>query len=562
MEHNERVKECLKFLSDRNKDKAPTNRHLNSMFLSPTTREEVLKIIGKFQNKNSTGLDGISPKVLKLFPNSLILCLVHIFNLSLSQGKFISTFKKAKVIPIHKKNKKNDMNNYRPISLLPVISKVLEKLMHTRLYSFLNSKNTFYANQFGFRPNHSTAQAGAILADKISQALNKNMKVASVFLDMSKAFDCVDLDILLNKLYRYGIRGTALAWFKSYLLGRTQKVFFNGFLSKNTCSMDCGVPQGSILGPLLYLIYVNDCFKCLTHGNAIFYADDTTLIFAAKTYEELYKYINYDLKCLHSWLCLNKLTVNSSKTKFMIFTGTKRAKQPSPSLKVELNGESLERVDDYKFLGLTINQHLNWKSHMLGLLSKTQRNLGVVRKIARYLNRSSLFQLYHSLIMSHIRNGIIVWHHGNKQIRKKIQACANNFLRLIFHLKPRDSVRALMKENNLLSVNQIYHLEIAKLMQKHALSDIPSPFSEIFQGPARQSEMSSRSNRTLIQAPSRTIKYEQSIRCSGPIIFNEIPSDIKYDRELPQFQSSNRPQPYFKFVSKMKKFALSDVDFI
>ena len=196
---------------------------------------------------------------------------------------------------------------------------------------------------------------------------------------------------------------------------------------------------------------------------------------------------------------------------------------------------------------------------MLSLLSKIQRNLGIVRKIARYLNRSSLFQLYHSLIMSHIRNGIIVWHHGNKQIRKKIQACANNFLRLIFHLKPRDSVRALMKENNLLSVNQIYHLEIAKLMQ---LSDIPSPFSEIFQGQARQSEMSSRSNRTLIQAPSRTIKYEQSIRCSGPIIFNEIPSDIKYDRELPQFQSSNRPQPYFKFVSKMKKFALSDVDFI
>ena len=228
----------------------------SSIVFYPTTFDEIFKIIRSFKNKSSTGLDNMSSKLFKYFPDKIINCFVHIFNLSMLQGKFIENFKHAKVVPIHKGKDKYEKENYRPVSLLAVASKILEKIIHKRLYSFLSSNGFFYENQYGFRKNHSTELATSFLINKICNAFENNLKVMSVFLDMSKAFDCVDHDILLQKMNIYGIRGNALNWFKSYLSGRTQKTVFNGTLSTNVYSLECGVPQGSILYMLMILYLV------------------------------------------------------------------------------------------------------------------------------------------------------------------------------------------------------------------------------------------------------------------------------------------------------------------
>ena len=563
-----RIEKCLSFL----KRKKISKR----LILDPTTYEEVYEIIRLLRNKSSTGLDNVSPKLLKHLPRKIIFCFVHIFNLSMKEGKFVECFKYAKVVPIHKGESKLDMGNYRPISLLPVASKILEKIVHRRLYDFLSQNNFFNECQFGFRSNHSTELAASCLINKICNALNDKKKVMSVFLDMSKAFDCVDHDILLEKMNVYGVCGKSLSWFKSYLGGRYQKVMVNGVLSENIRAIECGVPQGSILGPLLYLIYINDINESLHYSDSILYADDTTLIICGETYEDLYRHINEDLVTLNEWLSLNKLTLNLKKTKYMAYTLSNRAPQTFDNLKIMLGGIEIERVPEFKFLGIYIDEHLTWKPHMNKLLSKIHRNLGVVRKISCFLNKETLLQMYHAMVMSHIRYGITVWHHGQVALRKKIQACTNKFLRMIYFMKRRDSVKSLMKENGMLSVNQIFHLETAKIMQRVSLGAIPVPFIDIFRNQTRTATMVTRYSSNFFQSYTSFQKCKQSISYTGPYIWNGIPVEIKV---MPEADISNdlddssyENDSYItctnsklfitKFKNKMKKFALDNINFI
>ena len=262
---------------------------------------EVKRVITELKSKHSCGLDGISTRILKLCPDNIALILAHIFNLSLSEGVFLKAFKQAKVIPVFKKGSTYDVNNYRPISLLPVMSKVLEKLVYTRLVSFLNRKGFFHEMQFGFRPNHSTSHATTLLIENITEAFEAKQAMVGVFLDLSKAFDSIDHDILQSKLFHYGIRGIPYDWFKSNSTNRQQQVMCQNVLS-NVKYINIGVPQGSILGPLLFLIYVNDFPQCITKGKTIMFADDTNLFFTEKCHNSVFKEANQELKLVDNWL--------------------------------------------------------------------------------------------------------------------------------------------------------------------------------------------------------------------------------------------------------------------
>ena len=261
-----------------------------SLFLNPTDEEEIFRIVNSLKNKKSYGSDEISNNLLKLIIPYIINPLVHIFNISLLTGVFPSDMKIAKVIPIYKKDDSTLLSNYRPVSILSSFSKILERLVYNRLSSFLILHTLLNPSQYGFRKFHSTDLALLELVDKVSNALAKKEHIISVFMDLSKAFDTLDHAILISKLEHYGIRGIALKWFKSYINNRLQFTCINSVCSR-TLPLKYGVPQGSILGPLLFLIYINDIVNSSSLLKFILFADDTTVIFS-----------HCDMHCKNGWV--------------------------------------------------------------------------------------------------------------------------------------------------------------------------------------------------------------------------------------------------------------------
>ena len=278
-------------------DEFLTKPNDNYFFIQPVVEEEITNYLDSMKLGKSLGPNSLPTYLLKAVKNVIAKPLCAIINNSFTNGIFPDAFKIAKVVPIFKKGSRLNRTNYRPISLLSNIIKMFEKLMHTRLYNFLNRFNCLYKYQFGFRNKHSTTQALINITEKIRKALDDKSYSCGVFVDLQKAFDTVNHDVLLFKLEYYGIRGSALKWFKSYLSNRSQFVSINNVFSA-TRMIKCGVPQGSILGPLLFLIYINDLHECIKHSTAYHFADDTNLLLIENSIKKLNQHINHDLSNL------------------------------------------------------------------------------------------------------------------------------------------------------------------------------------------------------------------------------------------------------------------------
>ena len=314
------------------------NRSNISFFISPTDKSEIENIISSLDSNKSVGPNSIPTKILKLLKNDISSQLSEIFNISFSSGVFPSILKTAKVILVHKKDSKLDFSNYRPISLLSNVEKILEKLMYNRILKFFSDNNLIYSLQFGFRQKYSTVHALINLTESIRKNQDEGNISCGIFVDLQKAFDTVEHDILLSKLEHYGIRGLANEWFKSYLSNRKQYVSINGYHS-NLADVKFGVPQGSVLGPLLFLIYINDLNQALKFCKVHHFADDTNLIHFSKSVNRLNKHVNLDLKNLTYWLNANKISLNVKKTELVIFKHQKK-KLDSP-IKTNKNQKAL-----------------------------------------------------------------------------------------------------------------------------------------------------------------------------------------------------------------------------
>jgi len=384
-----------------------SNRNPNSIFLNPVLPVEVLKIINSLSSNKSSGPHSIPIKILNLIKHDLTIPLSFLFNLSFSSGSFPTLLKSSKVIPIFKnKGSPLEVSNYRPISLLSNIEKILEKLMYNRVFNFLNLHKSFFERQFGFLKSHSTSHALISIIERIRKALDDGNLACGVFVDLQKAFDTVDHVILLSKLNHYGIRGITNNWFKCYLSNRSQFVFVS--YSKSSIKfIRHGVPQGSVLGPLLFLIYINDLHNSIFSCETFKFADDTHLLHFNSDLLSLCNRVNRDLRSLQTWLRANKIRLNAGKTEFLIFRHHRKLLAFEPFLKI--GGKKIFQSTHIKYLGVLIDPHLNWKFHISSLSSKLSRANGILSKLRHYVSTKTLINIYHALFNSHLQYGCQLW---------------------------------------------------------------------------------------------------------------------------------------------------------
>ena len=376
-----------------------------SIFIQPITVNEILKAINKMKDK-AGGRDEISTKIIKNLDLWVSQPLEYIFNLCISKGIWPKALKSALIVPIFKAGKKDNPSNYRPISLISNIAKLFEKLMHKRIYDFMEKCNIFSDKQYGFLKNKSTADAHSYITNYIYENFNKNNKTAIAFLDLAKAFDTVNHKILLGKLEKYGIRGIALDLIKDYLSERTQVTRYRDSVSSDKY-LKIGVPQGTILGPLFFVLYINDIFKYVEKGSIISYADDTAILCTDKNWDDVKTKMNIRLSNICKWLRNNQLSLNVDKTVYITFCGNKR--NIPDKLILNINNKEIKRVNSYKYLGINIDYLMKWDMHVKEVIKKVRYFEFIIHKLKQIMESKTLKMLYHALFESIINYGIIAW---------------------------------------------------------------------------------------------------------------------------------------------------------
>ena len=359
-----------------------------SFFVAPATCDEISSIVRALPSKPYCDCNGLSIKLLKHFVNTIINPLCTIVNKRFTNDIFPNSLKIAKIVPIFKAGDRNDVPNYRPISLLPIFSKVLEKLMLARLSTFIYKNNVLNAHQHGFRPLHSINSFLTDVLDYITAALDRKYVALALFIDVSKAFNSLNHNILLSKLEHCDIRSVAFSSFRSFLCNRFQYIELSNdrWLLRLIVS---GVPHGSILGFYLYLIYVNDIFNVCNKVKRVLYADDTALILIEPNIKSVFDRAPALFMLFSTWFIDNKLALNSKKTDFVLFSSCNEA--VLNKLSFDLN--TVCKVDSVKYLGFFLDSRLSWREHIHHVKSKVSRGIGMIKFCYNFLSRN-VFLLY------------------------------------------------------------------------------------------------------------------------------------------------------------------------
>ena len=453
------------------------NSSIGSRFEFHTINDHMTKcMINNLKTSRSKGHDGITSELLKVINDDICSSITVMINQSLTTGIFPSKLKIAKITPIHKKGGKNIIGNYRPISVLPVISKIFETTISDQITRYFKINSIFCPQQYGYRQNSSTELAALDLIDRVVGQLNDKYIPINFYLDLSKAFDSIDHTILLSKLTYYGFNDMAIKLIKDYLYGRYQYVQIDELLS-HKLPIKVGVPQGSILGPLLFNIFINDITYSSAKFNFIMYADDTTLNSTLESFGNINNTayiqtaINNELDKIVKWLDLNKLCLNVSKSRFMLFH---KPPKVIPQLEFCVKQNIIEYVENFTFLGLTIDCQLTWKNHINLISLKISRVIGILQKLKYMFPSCILKTLYSSLIFSQMNYGLLAW--GTKS--DKIVMQQKRAIRIVNLERPTAHTEPLLKSMNQLKLMDLYKTKLLTMYYKLYRNQLPQYFEQ------------------------------------------------------------------------------------
>ena len=420
------------------------------------TQQHMYDVINSLNKTNSLDIYGLNAKFVLDHLDTFLPVLYHLINLCFETSLFPTQWKLAKIIPILKTDDPTSLSNYRPISILPIMSKILEKLMASQLLEYLETNNFLSEHQFGFRSERSTTTASLYFTEHIRHALDLSQITGAIFIDFKKAFDTVNHQLLLNKLQSFNLDLSAIKMLSSYLSGRNQSVCIGKSKSPQTpCSI--GVPQGSILGPLLFILYINDLPSVCQSTQVIMYADDTVVFVSGRDLTSVNNKLTSDLTCLNHWLFENHLTLNIKKTECMYFHSMQKKVDPAVHQSIKINNEPLAIVTSYKYLGVTLDSHLTYKEHVSKLVKQIKQRLFVFQKIRPFLTLS-LAKLYlNAVVLSKISYCLPIWGLTTTEIVKPIKQLYNRAHKICVDLPLRSHQCIALERACALSFEN-YHL--------------------------------------------------------------------------------------------------------
>ena len=516
-------------------------RPINNAFsFLPIIPEEIYDEINTLSNNKASGLYSCPIKLLKLGVTLLGEPLTILLNKSIETGTYPNKLKIAKVIPIYKADDESSPENYRPISLLSICNRIFEKLIYNRLINFIEKFDLLCDSQYGFRCNHSTQHAIIDITQKIQQNMDQGKYTCGIFIDLKKAFDTVDHNILLSKLNHYGIRGIFHDWFKSYLSNRKQTVCLDGIISEKE-STSCGVPQGSVLGPLLFLIYINDIQNSSSVFSFHLFADDTSILFEHKNLQHLQNMVNQELLKLCDWLRTNKLSLNVKKTNFVMFRPRQKQLPFVPKIRLIDNSNNpfeLESKDCMKYLGILIDSHMSWNQHINYISQKISRTVGIIAKLRHYVPRGTLLNIMKSFIDPYITYGICSWGQCAKKNLNRLLILQKRALRLINFSKSREHAVPFFIQARTLPLSFLYFERMCIMLHDIYNNNAPTNLNKLFKlsSESHHYETRSTSNQCFYVESINTETMRHSFVFSGSKIWNGLPTSLKKLRKA-QFKT-------------------------